>query len=294
MHAGVQMKYFYLLALFILSSCNIFDKDEVIPAEAEVRLYNEWLYSFELKDLKVNSEVIGRPPGIEQLLFSLKLPVAGGDAFKTHCVYYQVPYKNLVGKLVVTEQKANPICPAIATDNLWLELSHLSDLSVSFEQFKLKFNFKYKLQKYSWKFLLPNIEQGVIHEKYQPMSEKRLFSGMQFLRISEDTFDQTNNKYLGKLSDRMSRGTAIRCLQIDKNCQHVGEDRCDDCRYGWYQVVDYDCPQGGSRFCGQNHCGEKNEPACVRGAKVIDIDEAGICQSDLSPVVNAEHILVCQ
>ena len=117
---------------------------------------------------------------------------------------------------------------------------------------------------------------------------------MSILRISEESFDNLNNKYLGKLGDRVSRGSAIRCQQVDKNCQTVGDDRCDDCRYGWYQVVDYNCPQGGSKFCGQNHCGEKNEPACPRGTKVVGGEDAGICQSDLTAVMNADHILICQ
>lgn len=114
------------------------------------------------------------------------------------------------------------------------------------------------------------------------------------MNVNEDTFDSNSNVYLGKLSDRLSRGSSIRCLQVDKSCRQIGEDRCDDCRYGWYQVVDYSCPQGGSRFCGQNHCGEKNEPACIRGTKIVESEDLGICQSDLSPVWNADHILICQ
>lgn len=289
------MKYlFSILMILSLQACLPLQYEEMTPEETEMKIYNEWIYAFKLQDLKVAGEVITRPPGIEQLIFRLVIPTEGGLNFKTQCVYYQVPYKKIIGLLKIVEQKNDSICPEVSSGDSWLEFKKLSDFSVKLENFKLVLDFKYKNQKKIWTFLLPNIENGVIHEKYQAVKERKLFPGLTLLRINEESFDNGHNKYLGKLSDRMSRGSAIRCQQVDKNCQNIGENRCDSCGYGWYQVVDYSCPQGGSKFCGQNHCGEKNEPACPRGTKVVEGEDAGICQSDLSPVLNAEHILVCQ
>lgn len=288
------MKYVLLMMILILASCTLFNQESVKATEAEVKIYNEWLYAYKLNDLKIDAALITRPPGIEQLLFSLLLPTEGGLNLKTHCVYYRVPYKQISGLLKIEEQKSIGECPSLSQGKVWLQLDGLRDLSLKLENFQLSLNFNYQNQKIAWKFLLPNLEGGLTHQKYQPPTEKKLYPGMTFLKISEDSFDPESNSYLGKLSDRMARGSAIRCMQLDKSCQQVGEDRCDECRYGWYQVVDYNCPQGGSRFCGQNHCGEKNEPACVRGTKLFEGDDAGICQSDLTAVMNADHILVCQ
>lgn len=292
------MNYLVLFLLLVLQACSPFTGNNKNPDEAEVKIYEEWLYAFKLNDLVVNPEIITRPPGIEQRLFSLILPGENGLLFKTHCVYYQVPYKKIIGKIVIEELKKEESCPASSSDKPWLVIEDVSDLSVKLENYKLSLSFKSKKKMkerpVAWNFLLPNLEGGLIHEKYQPQTEKKLFPGMTFLKTNEETFDPVNNKSLGKLSDRLSRGSAIRCLQIDKNCNAVGEDRCGECRYGWFQVVDHDCPMGGSRFCGQNHCGEKQEPACVRGSKVVAIEDAGICQSDLGAVLNADHILVCQ
>lgn len=288
------MKYILLMMILILESCTPFNQKSIKATEAEVKIYNEWLYAYKLNDLKIDPAIITRPPGIEQLLFSLLLPTDGGLNLKKHCVYYRVPYKQITGLLKIEEQKDIGECPLLSKEKVWLQLDGLRDLSLKLENFQLILNFNYQTQKIVWKFLLPNLEGGLIHEKYQPQTEKKLYPGMTFLKISEDSFDPESNIYLGKLSDRMARGTAIRCMQLGKSCQQVGEDRCDECRYGWYQVVDYNCPQGGSRFCGQNHCGEKNEPACVRGTKLFEGEDAGICQSDLTAVMNADHILVCQ
>lgn len=286
-------KILMLFFLTGLSSCLLIGKNHSI-SKAESKIYNEWLYTFKLQDFKLNGEMITRPPGIPQLLFRLTIPTEGGLNLKTHCVYYQVPYKKIPGIIRIEELKADVPCSEVSSGESWLEIKDVKDLTVSLSNFKLSFDFKIKEQKKSWSFLLPNIEDGLIHEKYQPVKEKKLYSGMSFLRINEESFVKLNNKYLGKLTDRFGRGSGIRCQQVDKNCQNVGENRCDECRYGWYQVVDYICPQGGSKFCGQNHCGEKNEPACPRGTKVVGEEDAGICQNDLSPVMNADHILVCQ
>jgi hypothetical protein len=289
------MKYLFLILMIIsFQACLPFQHQEISADEAEMKIYHEWLYAFKLQDLKVGNEIITRPPGVEQLIFRLVIPTLGGASFKTHCVYYQVPYKKIMGILKIVEQKNDSTCSEVSTGESWLEFVELSDLSVRLENFKLILDFKYKKLKKNWTFLLPNIQNGVVHEKYQAVKERKLFPGLTLLRITEESFVNGRNTYLGKLSDRLSRGSAIRCQQVNKNCQTIGENRCDSCAYGWYQVVDYSCPQGGSKFCGQNHCGEKNEPACLRGTKIVEGEDAGICQSDLSAVLNADHILVCQ
>lgn len=289
------MKVLLILFLIVLSSCSQSSKTSL--AENEMKIYNEWIYTFSLEDFKQNGVLIERPPGIAQLIFQMKLPAEGGLSIKTHCVYYQVPYKKIEGKLIIDELKNESVCPDTPSDDSWINIDNIKNFKATLDAFKLHFDFDSSGKKVSWAFLLPNLEGGLIHQKYESVKEKKWKSGLSFLRTTPDTFLNQNNKYLGKLSDRMSTGTAIRCEQVDKNCNIVGENRCDDCRYGWYQVVDYNCPQGGSKFCGQNHCGEKGEPACPRGYKVVDPldpEEAGICQVDLTAVRNADKILICQ
>ncbi len=283
-----------LLILLMIVTMGCLPAEKTSLPEAEMKLATEWLYAFSLEEFKLNDIVIERPPGISQLLFKMKIPMENGLSLKTHCVYYQVGYKKIPGKLSVEELKNDSACPETETGDSWLTLDHINKLKVTLASSHLHFDFENKGKKISWSFLLANLEGNLIHEKYEPQKEKKWKSGLTFLRTDADTFLNQNNKFLGKLSDRMSRGTAIRCQQVDKNCNDIGENRCDDCRYGWYSIVDYNCPQGGSKFCGQNHCGEKGEPACPRGIKVVDETEAGICQSDLTPVMNADHILICQ
>lgn len=289
------MKYLSLLLMGLLSVGCLPEKNKQKSfAEVDYLITKEWMYAQSVAHIKNEGAVIKRPPGVEILVLGLTIAEEGGLSLKNHCVYYHVPYKDSAGSLKITEVKKLQACPENADDQAWVLLSGLQDLSISMKDFRLTLNFSMDRQKRSIEVFLPNVELGLVHEKYSSLKEKRLYDGMKLLRLTDDSFDSSTNRHLGKLTDRFGHGTAIRCHKVDKNCQDVGENRCDDCRYGWYEVVDYQCPQGGSKFCGQNHCGEKNEPACPRGIKVISLEENGICQNDLEPVENADKVLVCQ
>lgn len=277
-----------------MNACLNYSSSEIDVNSIQMKIYNEWIYVFKINDLKTNGEIINRPPGFERLIFRLLIPTEGGTNLKTQCIYYMVPYKKILGYFKIVEQRNDSACPDISNSNSWLEFKEISDLQVKLENFKLFLDFKHGGQKVNWSFPLPNIVDGVIHERYQAVKFKKLLPNLMLLRINEESFDNNSSRYFGRMSDRLSRGSAIRCHQIDKNCQTINENRCAECAYGWYSVVDYNCPQGGSKFCGQNHCGEKNEPACLRGARIVEQEDAGICQSDLRPVFNADHILICQ
>ena len=108
---------------------------------------------------------------------------------------------------------------------------------------------------------------------------------------------------VGKLSDHYKNGSAKICHQVDKNCNNIKEDTCHLCRYGHFEVIDYNCPQGGSKFCGENHCGGEGEPACILG--LINVHEkfqkrpcqqyapVGHCLPGLHQVCDKNNILIC-
>lgn len=257
-------------------------------------LTKDWIFAQEIADLKVKDQEITRPPGALQLILSLLIPGEGGLSLSRHCVYYKVPYKQTLGTLSITKNEGKESCPEIPQEKIWMSLEDVSHLTLSYNHFQLVMKLKWENTDRVLSLPLVNVREGKSHKKFSPEKEKSLYPGMNFLRLNEESFDYGSNRYLGKLSDRFSNGSAIRCHQVNKDCESIGENRCEECRYGWYEVVDYQCPQGGSKFCGQNHCGEKNEPACPRGIKAEEAEDIGICQSDLEPVLNADKILVCQ
>jgi len=145
------VNYLILLMIIFLQGCVPFRQGPA-SVEAEMKIYNEWLYAYKLNDFKIDSAVITRPPGIEQLLFSLTLPTEGGLNLKTHCVYYRVPYKEILGLLKIVEQKNENGCSSTSKSVAWLEILDIKDLAVKLENFKFNMSFKFKDQKTEWNY----------------------------------------------------------------------------------------------------------------------------------------------
>lgn len=251
------------------------------------------IFADQIRGVHFNDQVIDRPKGVAVLLMEYKLTSSLDDDDK-YCWYYRIPYKQISGELSLVKQKVSVSCPELPSSTASMKLSEVSSLKLKLEKFYLNLQFVHHKQTIAWTYALPNWQLGQIHEKYQSEKINKLFPAMSFLNISNDQSSEINEHFVGKIADRFSTKTAIECLHIDKNCQKVGEDQCDRCRFGWYQVVNRNCSIVGSRYCGQSHCGEKNEPACPRGTRVVDEEEWGICQSDLTPVWSADQILLCQ
>lgn len=264
-----------ILILFLFTACvnSTFH-------EESYRLLKEWIYADQIKIIAPNDELIERPPGGELLLFQLKLQK------KSHCIYYLVPFKSQLGKLSVIENKDFEPCLETNQREAIVEINHLKKFKMTYRNFNLQISFEREGIQENLNFPLYNVTNGVIHQKYKSAKMMSSLPGLELINSPK--------KFIGNLDDRFSTKRALRCHQVNSRCETVGEYRCSECRYGWYEVSDYDCPQGGSKFCGQNHCGEKNEPACPRGHKLFQNEETGICQSDLLPVYNEDHILVCQ
>lgn len=264
-----------ILLLFLFTACvnSTFHEESYY-------LLKEWIYANQIKLIAATDEIIERPPGSELLLFQLKFQK------KSHCVFYLVPFKSQLGKLIVVENKEMDSCPEASQQKGIVEINHLKKLKMTYANFNLQISFEREGLQEKLDFPLHNIKNGMIHQKFKSVKMLTLLPGLEFINSSR--------KFIGNLDDRFSNKRALRCHQVNSKCETVGDYRCLDCRYGWYEVSDYNCPQGGSKFCGQNHCGEKNEPACPRGYKLFQNEETGICQSDLLPVYNEDHILICQ
>jgi hypothetical protein len=248
--------------------------------ETFYKLLSKWIYSTQIKIFIPVNELVERPPGGEVILFQLDFPK------KIDCVYYKVPIKNFLGKLKVVEVKNSSVCPETNASEGAIEISQISNLKLQYDNFQLKINFNRLGKALKMEFPFYNIQKGIIHQKFNSSKVVSLISGLELL--------DTPKIFIGKLSDHFDNRQALRCHQVNSKCETIGEFRCNECRYGWYEVVDYNCPQGGSKFCGQNHCGEKNAPACPRGYQLFKDEETGICQSELRAVYNEDHVLVCQ
>lgn len=288
---------FMILIMSFFSACKKEGEDLLKVSDEAFHgfILNNLIYSVDMGSILNAGQIITRPPGISQLITSFVVLKEESVKNKRLCLYYKVPFRDQQGELAFIESEDLEACPELFNEaNRIIHLSGVSEFKSDFKNFHYEMIFKLNSEDRRIKFPLFNIEKGVVHEKYHAEKNKALYSGLKIIKINDEHFNYKKSHFLGNLADRFENNTAIRCLQVSEACSVIGENLCDRCRYGSYEVVDYSCPQGGSRFCGQNRCGQKNEPACPIGSESKSEDAFGICQEDLTPVLNADKIWICQ
>jgi hypothetical protein len=107
---------------------------------------------------------------------------------------------------------------------------------------------------------------------------------------------------IGEASDNYLDGTSKNCHKVNEKCESEEEFSCDQCRYGWYEVVPTKCALSGDKFCGIDKCGEKGFPACFRGYKFdkrqifsgcTPENNSAFCQKGLSVICDSKGVLIC-
>lgn len=283
---------FIFLIVLLVTSCQ--KKDEAVPFDIFNYSLTKTLMSAKSLDVFSTSKTIGIPLLIlEGESVDLKKSVQ-----KKCCLFFQRPFKGVQGKLWLSFVNLNEEC-ALNTDALLTE--GVDDLNVELQgptkNSYLLLKSKMGNSEQLLKIPLVNLKN---RPPYKYAEQEKITGFSPLLKI---VHDNSSLFKIGKEDDAYSKKNAKRCFQVNENCETVGENLCEFCRYGWFEVVDYACPQGGSRFCGENKCGEKGEPACPSGKKVFSLEgvnlcfddsEAGFCQGDLRPVCNEENILICR
>ncbi|MES1923316.1 hypothetical protein MHBO_004872 [Bonamia ostreae] len=95
------------------------------------------------------------------------------------------------------------------------------------------------------------------------------------------------------------------CHRVNRQCEDIISNTCEsDCPNNYFQVVDFNCPQGGSKYCGKIDCGKVGQPACLRGLAHAAASEsedichanspAGFCMKGLKMRCGPEKILICE
>ena len=281
----------YCLLILSFISCQkkeLLDERIVLKQE----LLKSIPYALRVKSFSVLDEVITRPIGAESLILSIQYYDESSLKLSNDCLYYRTPFREKKGELTLVRRFRNE-CGEIKEGTVIASLKEISDLMISKKNHRLIFSYVKGNEFISSSYPLIDEKGKTKHEKYQSIKREALYPSLQLLKIDTDSFDAINPN-LGNINDSFALGSAIRCHQVSKECKDVKENICNRCRYGYYEVVDYQCPQGGSKYCGINRCGEKNGPACVRGQQQYDEGTQGICNPELTPVMNADGIWVCQ
>lgn len=294
------MNILKILFLSILFSCTSVWQNEITPIEFANELFPKLLSVSKVQSSPLNKGVIETPKGIPSVIFEGVFLDRQKNLEKKICLYYTVPFREKKGELWFVEKEKNEDCVEIVESDFVLK--NIDSLELVLNEKKqndlLLIKFSHFKKNYQYDFYLTHFKTMKSFSYAAPV---QLSGSLPFLRLASS--DENSSQKLGNINDSFLNGSAKRCHTVNESCETVGENLCHLCRFGWYEVVDYACPQGGSKFCGQSRCGEKGQPACPAGYLVheispaevcVDDSESGFCQGELRPICNEQNILVCR
>lgn len=294
------MKMWQVLICLLLVSCKSFWEESFSPAQFASELFPKMLSVSSYQSSLVNKGAIESPKGIPFAIFEAIFLDVNKNLEKKICLYYTVPFRDKKGELWFVEREKTENC---------LDVMDGEKVLKNIDRLELVSNDKKQPDVITIKIsqLQKNYQYDFYFTHFKPLKSFSYAAPLQpagslpFLRVG--TLENSTSQKIGSINDNFANGTAKKCHTVNENCETVGENLCHLCRYGWYEVVDYACPQGGSKFCGQSRCGEKGQPACPAGYLVheiapnevcVDDSEAGFCQGELRPICNDQNILVCR
>jgi hypothetical protein len=270
-----------------LFACTKNDGPQNQFANFKSHVLNHWIYAEEMSEVKYEGE-LKKPVGFPFLVFKISYLNDASTNLETECFYFRAPYKSELGELSLIKLKEGPLCPEVsaAEDVIY---KNIKSFKITNKKFELDFDIDGKL------ISLPlyNISHVSIPERFKPEIQNKLLNGFRLINLSAEE-SGTKNNYIGSYNQRYSLNTAILCKKVNDKCEVIGEEFCHRCKFGSFGVEDYECPNGGSRYCGINHCGEKGEPACKRGASTKEDSNDGICNIGLATARDKNNVLICQ
>ena len=234
--------------------------------------YISWLHY----DQKIEGKILSEPKGIWYRILK------GGQ----NCLFYKTPYKE-GGEIRLGSDCSN----AYSNQILY---SGVKDFKVKYGDFKTVLEFKTH-KNHRWELIHFNVQKKPSGKRYDSPVNKSYRTG---LLMGGWPFEIGKR---GKVGDNYRDGSTPVCHRVSQNCQNTVEYSCDRCRFGFFEVLDFKCPQGGSKYCGRNRCGEVGQPACLRGYQVNGVVEsqcaenwkAGFCQEGLRKVCDSQGVLIC-
>lgn len=273
--------FFFLL---FLNSCYFSTTPQDFKQQLEAHLFGTTSIKI-IKDEYGSYELIERPFGTWIPLIEFRQNDNINDFL---CLYYQTPITSKKGTLsLLQSQKGrclNPLeqKPIVEMKDISL-LRIKMDTEIEFHQLEL--HFLQKAKKHQIILSFPNLSHYADAIKI-------------YIKLKQP-FHQS----ISRLNTSYETGNQIPCLDLDiQTCRPKGENHCHLCQQGAFPVIKGQCKQEYAYYCSTFQCGQKNNPACIRGAQYTrpmphpgcTIEgQSGICAPGLKSYCSEENILVC-
>lgn len=233
----------YVLLIFL----SFFTLNKSFADSFEESLAHRWKG---IHDVKINRKIKPSLPIDEPVGTNLKIleVYINGANFKPlkDCVFYQVPNAKKTGVLYLHRLQINEDC------NDYI-------LNMETEKKQEIYNFAFELKENKLQLFIDSQTLEF------PTQKKSIFEVSTTNIISR--FELKNQDH---------------CYQVDDKCKVVMKNRCDLCPKSFINVIETNCQTDYSKICVDHSCGNKNQPACIRGWKASQL-KLDFCIAD-SPV----------
>ncbi len=319
----MKIKLYAILAMFLLCGCK-FTSYSNLEREDFFSTFKAKVYAAHKVKVKSpsyfnNNKEIIRPKNTWQNIMQIYLYADDGRE-QSFCLNYRVPLNTDGGELSYFIIDRNITCPLLPEGksqfslknikNVKLFLSSKEKKKLKLEAYRFRLNYSFFGKKYRLEIPFVNLRmkklifltkknKGQSFKKYSTSSKKGKHNSLVFLT----SFNVRNDGHFMSSDHQYGDKNLTLCHKVEKDCSDSIVNKCDRCSGNWFEIVDYNCPQGGSKFCGQAQCGEVNQPACPRGVTYIGLEyidvcfdgsPAGICRKGLTPVCIGDKYLVCK
>jgi len=284
-----------LILLMILCSSALFAQSERIAPILTSKIFLSRHIDFEFKKWTDIQGKVSTPPATWILL--LRIANNEGES----CLFYRENYEKMKGVLRLSSASE---CGELY-DQPNYSLDHLEDLKMSFDERSgiILLSLTERGKERELQFLYPSFK--VQKQSYNLLDDSSASGVLSYISLTSKAKERVQT--LGKINDNYRDESAVQCHKVDDKCQDVTPNNCSTCAYGFFEVVDHHCPQGGSKYCGINRCGEQGQPACPRGeiaatrllppGEVLDWcskeSSAGFCQQGLTTSCDGNGVLIC-
>jgi hypothetical protein len=271
------MYVYLLIILSLLISC-----EEKKTNDFFGKTQRRWISTFSIERVNLNYkklDLILSPRGTTQAI--LKINFLDQD-FKevSDCLFYKIPKVN-DGEVFVIENPEQVDCMTLIAEKPYASLKSIRNFGLEISK---KLRLKVDLYQYDYKLL-----------NLKPKRSKKILSSSQLQAV------QVASSVLYNKKEKILIDGDI-CFDIDDECKEVMSDQCHLCEGSFFLVIAKSCEKKYQKRCGDNICGSRNMPACIRGFKTsgvraenycINDSPVGFCQKGLR-VVCVDHLLVCQ
>jgi len=188
------------------------------------------------------------------------------------CLFYMEMEKESheLGFLKVVENPLNRPCSELTLEDAYSTIKDVANFSFKVDnRMAAKEHLTLMVDREVYTYVFGNFTQG--------QYGTNIFSSSVIQSKGKSLVLHSEISYLPYQDKKKSKVDGKVCFDVNDQCETKIKDTCSECINGWYEVLSNKCASHGRRICGNDNCGIKRKPACIRGHIAAGINSSNYC-----------------